>query len=824
MRISYQWLGEYVSVPDSPEETSELLTMAGLEVEGLEVHRPSLDGVIVGRVEAVRPHPNADRLTLCQVDLGGSESVQIVCGAPNVAAGQLVPVATVGTQLQLPGRDDPSRRQSVTIQRAKLMGETSEGMICAADELGVSGDHSGIMVLGVNAHPGEPLADYLTRSESQYTDVVLDLAVTPNRPDASSHIGVARDLSALQRTSLRIPEVRVPAAGSEAAEQIRVAIEVPERCGRYVAMIVRGIRVSDSPAWLQARLRAIGLRPRNNVVDVTNYVMYECGQPLHAFDYEKVGGMTIRVRLSVPREHFTTLDGKQRELPSETLMICDADRPVAIAGIMGGENSEVTEGTTDVLLESAYFEPAGIRRSARALSMQTDSSYRFERGLDPTIQSWAAARAAALIAELAGGTVVPGLVDENPVPYVRREVALRLSRIRQVLGLEVPGTTVDQLLRSIGFEVTEHGADTFRCVVPPFRPDVEREVDVIEEVARLFGYDNIPEPAQTRVPVVVPHERPADIARRASRLVLEGTGYQEVVTNSMLRSDRAWRFQDPDLSWLRGEVVETLNPISREMSALRPSLLPGVLEAMQHNRNRGWQRMRFFEFGHVFGRVAEGGTVLPGYAEEESLLVVGMGPRHEPGLYGEAESYDFFDIRGVVEELLLRLRLSDVRFEPQNGTTTVSSYHAALWRSGTCLGTLARLRDEVAAEYDLDSGVYFAELAWDRLVAASSLHVPAQYRGIARFPVVDRDLAFVVAGSQEVGEILSAIEEEGGPLLARVSVFDVYEGKGIVEGRKSVAFRLRFAADRTLTDEEVDGQIEAVVARVGRDFGADLRA
>ncbi len=417
MKISYNWLRDYVSLAQSPAEVADMLTMSGLEVDDVVEATPIPASVIIGEVESVSRHPNADRLTVCKVDVGGDTPLQIVCGAPNVAGGQRVPVAMVGTTLELPGREDPARKQPVTIRRSKIRGEESEGMICAEDELGLSDDHSGIMVLEADAPIGQPLADYL-EARGGGSDATLDVAVTPNRPDAVSHIGVARDLAALIQQPLRIPGVDLPVGSGEAANQVRVEIDAPDGCHRYVAMVVRGVRIAESPAWLQRRLTAVGLRPRNNVVDVTNYVMYECGQPLHAFDYDEIAGSTIRVRFAEPGEEVTTLDSRKRTLPDRTLLICDADRPVAIAGVMGGENSEVTESTTSVLIESAYFDPTTIRRTAKKLGLQTDASYRFERGVDSDGQLWAAARAAALIAEVAGGEIVDGAVEEEAVVVV----------------------------------------------------------------------------------------------------------------------------------------------------------------------------------------------------------------------------------------------------------------------------------------------------------------------------------------------------------------------------------------------------------------------
>lgn len=847
MKVSHNWLKAYVPHDLSPQELADALTMSGLEVEDVTPVGSPLAGVVVGEVLEVRSHPNADRLRVCSVALGGDEPVQIVCGAANVAQGQRVPVATVGTTLLLPSREHPERREPVTIRAAKLRGEASSGMICAEDELGLSDDHSGIMVLAEDAPVGTAFGEYLRSLGTELEDHVLDVSITPNRPDATSHVGIARDVSVLSNTAFALPSVSLPATGGEAARQVAVEIEesAREACPRYVAMLIRGVTVGESPAWLKRRLTAIGLRPRNNVVDVSNYVMFECGQPLHAFDFDEIAGGRIRVRLTGEEMSFTTLDGNARTVPGGTLMICDAEREVAIAGIMGGENSEVSEKTTDVLLESAYFDPSTIRRAARALGLQTDASYRFERGIDREGQLWAAARAAALIAELTGGTVVDGAVDAQALPYEPRIVSLRPARVSSLLGTEIPLEEIFRILRSIGFEVTEEdplsvaaeralegrglevqpGEVTLRCVVPSFRPDVEREVDLIEEVARLYGYDRIPEPLVTHLPRTAPQELPADVLRRNARALLVGAGYREIQTNSMLRLETARRFNVPRLSGLDegGEVVETLNPISTEMSSLRPSLLPGLLQVMGYNQNHGQRQLRFYEWGHVFRRTQRAGTTIPGYAEYESFILATSGPRSRGGWDTAEREGDFFDLKGEVTLLLEALRVPNVTMTPEYTETPITAYHLDVRSGSTFLGVIARLSEGAGDAFDLRQPVFFAELDWHTLVALAAPHVRRRYRPIGRHPVVERDVAVVVDEGQAIGPLLEAIREAAGELLHAVGVFDLYVGDRIGAGKKSVAFSLRFGADRTLRDEEVDARVRKVVRALADQFGAELR-
>lgn len=829
MKVSYNWLKQYVSTTATPSALAEALTMGGLEVEDVEHIGASLEGVVVGRVIDVRRHPNADRLTLCTVDLGAGEPVQIACGAPNVAAGQKAPVATVGTTLMLPSRDDPDDRTPVEIKKAKLRGEISEGMICAEDELGLSEDHSGIMVLPEDAEVGKPFAEYLRERGADPSDAVLDVSITPNRPDATSHIGVARDVAALTGADLETPEVTLPEAGGDAASAVIIEILTPDTCPRYVGMLVRGITVGDSPAWLKNRLTAIGLRPRNNIVDITNFVMHESGQPLHAFDFDEIAGATVRVRLTEDETPFTTLDSKERTLPAGTMMIADGERDVAIAGVMGGENSEVTAGTKNVLIESAYFDPVSIRKTAKALGLQTDASYRFERGVDRDGQVWAAARAAQLMVEIAGGEIVPGMVDAHVGPFERRVVEVRPSRVDGLLGVHVPIDTAASLLEAIGFQIERRGtADepVLACTVPTFRPDVEREVDVIEEIVRLFGFDNIPEPPRSVVPNRSPRALPEDRLRGAARALLSGTGFREIYTNSMLRRELAEQFNEPVTAGetAEGNVVETLNPISQEMAAMRPSLLPGGLQVMSFNRKHGRRLLRFFEFGHVYHRTDRRDTVVPGYAEHESLLMAVSGSAAVGGWDVDERLLDLFDLKGAVTTLLDSIRVPDLEFEPDYKQTPITSHHLTIRSGNTRIGVIARLAENVAENFDLTDPVFVAEIDWHTVVALAAPHLERRYSAVSRYPVVERDLAVIVDREQPAGPMMRTIRTAAGELLQSVDIFDLYEGDHIGEGKKSIAFSLRFSADRTLLDEEVDERVREAVKALEKHHGAGLRS
>jgi phenylalanyl-tRNA synthetase beta chain len=799
--------------------------MLGLEVDGTETVGASLDGVVVGHVLDTAPHPNADRLTLCAVDLGDAEPVQIVCGAPNVAPGQRVAVARVGTTLELPSRKDPASREPVTLSRAKIRGEVSEGMICAEDELGLGDDHSGIMVLDPDAPIGEPLEAYFRRQGRAASDTVYDVAITPNRPDATSHIGVARDVAAALGRELRLPAVDEVPAG--ASGEVSVRIEAPEACPRYVGLVVRGVQVGPSPEWLQARLRAVGLRPINNVVDVTNFVMYEVGQPLHAFDLARLAGAdghaaSIIVREAAGKERFTTLDDIERELPAGALLICDARGPVAVAGVMGGANSEVTAETTDILIESAYFEPASIRSTAKALGLQTDSSYRFERGADPRVQAWAASRAALLIAEVAGGTVADALVDAHPAPAASRELRVRHARIAAVLGQDIPAGEVERLLSAIGF-APEPDGDALRVTVPSFRPDVEREIDVIEEVARLYGYDQIALPGRMALPAIPPRtDRQRDL-RAAARDRLAGIGFRELYTNSLLPAATAEAFAVPALTGARVEAVVTANAINREMAALRPSLLPGVLGAAAYNLNRGARAIRFFEFGHVFGRGDDAEGLVDGYRERESVILAMAGEAVAGGWDQQPRPVDFFDLKGALLHLLAALGIDHPAETEDPHPDDLTAYRLTLEVEGHRIALLARTSDAVEERFELRQPVYFAEIDWTRLAALLAGRPETRYTPVSRHPAVDRDIAVTVDRDEPVGPMLETIRQQGRPLLREARVFDLYAGERIGEGQKSVAFALQFQADRTLTDKVVDKQVRRIVQALEQAHGAALR-
>ena len=816
MDCSIQWLRRYAAPQADADTIADLLTMAGLEVDGIARYGQPLDDLVIGHIEAVRSHPNADRLVLCDVALDPDTTVQVVCGAPNVAAGQRVPVAPAGTTLQLPTEKGGEERQPITLEARAIRGEMSNGMICSAHELGLTSDASGIMVLDDEAPVGMPFVEYLQAHNIARTDTVLDIDLTPNRPDAASHMGIARDLSALTGAPLHRPNADLPDEGGPVAERFSVSIADADACPRYVALCVEGVEVGPSPVWLQQRLERIGLRPRNVIVDITNFVLHECGQPLHAFDADTLHGNEIHVDTAAEDTPFTTLDDQERTCPAGTLFIRDAERPVAIAGVMGGADTEVTEDTTTVLIESAYFDPSHIRRTAKALALQTDSSYRFERGVDRDGQVWAAARAADLMVKLAGGTRVDGMIDAHPHPPEPRTATLRPARANALLGTDLALGDMQAHLESIGV-ATEVTGDVLRCTLPTWRPDLAIEEDLIEEVARLHGYDRIPRPERIQIPA-----RIADLPgserthRNEARQLLRGAGFREIYTNSMLPLEVAEQFNPHDTP-----VVETRNPISREMAALRPRLLPGGLRVLQHNHNHGQDTIRLFEFGRVMRRAtADEATQVPGTAEHEALLIAATGPDAPRHWDRAARRTDVYDLKGTVADLLSALGAT-AQFTPSTHTPRYVAYALDVTADDVALGTLACIHPETAAHYDLSEAVLVAELDWE----AVSRVVDTQpgYQPVPRVPVVERDLAVLVDADAPVGPLLETATSAGAPLVQQADLFDLYEGEGIPSGQKSVALSVRLAAAHTLTDDEIDACMGDITSALQRTHGATLR-
>jgi phenylalanyl-tRNA synthetase beta chain len=802
MRISLSWLAAYVPLP-SVDEVARRLTAVGLEVEAVERMGAALDGVVAARIVSSERHPQADKLSVCQVDDGGGP-VQVVCGATNWKVGDLVPLATPGTRMPAGHR----------IDNAKLRGVDSHGMLCSARELGLSEESSGLLILPGDTVPGTPVSRVLG-----IEDVVLEVNVTPNRPDALSHLGIAREIAAATGASVTYPEPALLQKAPPASASLRVTIEAPDRCFRYAARIVDDVRIGPSPAWLAQRLEACGVRAISNVVDATNFVLLERGQPLHAFDLEKVAGGEIVVRTARLGEKMVTLDGVERTLSPEDLVIADRDRASALAGVMGGGVSEISAGTTRVLLESAWFEPTGVRRTARRHGLHTEASHRFERGVDPEGVVAALDRCAALIAELSGGVVRRGSVDSHPHRRKPVDVVLPWARPGEVLGMPVSRKEARTALLALGFELRATGprSGTFR--VPSWRLDVSREEDLIEEIIRLRGYDAIPEtlpPIASDTPVA---PRIALVTERA-RQALEGAGFSEAVNFSFVAP--------ADLAPLasggpRGIALQ--NPISADLAVMRSSLVPSLLKGLAYNRRQRVEDVRLYELASIYLPRPAGATGDAPAHEELRLAGIASGRRHPVGWSAGGEPVDFHDLKGALEALLETLGIDGVRWV-HGGASWLHPRSASTveWRdpegATRALGVAGEVHPRVAGAFDLPRGVYAFDLSFEELVRAATL--VRGHADVPRFPAVLRDLAVVVADEVAARAVLDAVRGE--PLVEDVTLFDVYRGAPIPDGKKNLAMAIRYRApDRTLTDAEADTAHGRIVERLRGEVAAELR-
>lgn len=802
MKFSLSWLRQYVDVTLSATELADALTMAGLEVEGLTDRYDFLNSVVAGRIDTITPHPNADRLRLCAVS-AGSETVHLVCGAQNITEGMMVPLA-------LPGTEMPDGK---VLQAGVIRGEASNGMLCSEKELGLGEGKSGIMALDQSVTPGTPLNQVLSLS-----DPVFEIGLTPNRPDCASIIGIAREVAAIQGTTVRIPEVSFSETAEDVQKHTSVEILDADKCPRYAAKLIFDVTVAPSPAWLQDRLKSIDLKPINNIVDITNFVMMETGQPLHAFDFDQLAGRRIVVKTAGDGDKFTSLDSKARTMDSEMLMICDADKPVGIAGVMGGENSEISDASKHVLLESAYFAPDSIRRTAKTLGLSTDASYRFERGVDPLGTTYAIERAAALMEELGSGKKVSGTLDVNPKPAVPVTLTLSVSATNRLLGTEIPTDTIAGCLTALGFGVTVMDKDTLSVDVPSFRVDVSRPQDLMEEVARHHGYDNIPVSA----PAITADTRPLSPARELrirTRRIFTGLGFSEALNYSFI-SDTACDKLELATDDPRRRHVAILNPLSEDQGVMRTSILPGLLENMRRNTGQQEKNLKLFEVGNVF--LPQDGEVLP--KEVETLGALWTGTKSAGHWQSKSEPCDFFDLKGAVESFLADLAIQDVSFapaDPSNAPYLRKGYGAEIRVAGTPVGVMGEMHPSVLKNFDLKQTAFVLELSLAELL--SRLGGTRQYTQLPVFPSTSRDITLIVAGDTAAGELIGSIHAMDEPLMENSWVFDVYEGKPIPEGKRSVSIRSVFRAqDRTLDDETVNAAHKRISDHLMQKFDVEL--
>lgn len=803
MRVSIGWLRELVDVDMPTAELTDLLDMTGTKVEAVHTLGAAIDGVFVGRILTKERHPDADTLWVTTVDIAGSEPLQIVCGAQNFEANDKVPVAVVGATLP----------NGMTIKRAKLRGVVSEGMNCSPIELGIGAEASGLLILPADAPVGTPFAEYRGMA-----DTVLELEVTPNRPDCLSMAGVAREVGAVTGMPPRLPGGKPEESGQPAAERVSVTIEDPELCPRYTARLVTGVRIGPSPEWLVERVTAAGARPISNIVDITNYVMFEMGQPLHAFDAATLGvaggKIAIGVRVARAGETLTTLDGVKRDLAADTLMITDPSGVVALAGVMGGETTEVSDSTVDILLEAACFRPASVGRTSRRLGLVSEASQRFERGVDPNGCAAGVDRAAQLMAEIAGGTVAPGVVDAYPKTIEPLTLSLRMAKVNSLLGTELTAADVTGILERLRLGVTAEG-DVLRVTVPTFRPDLLREVDLIEEVVRVHGMGNVVStlPAgRGRVGGLTVDQRRRERVGEA----LRAAGLNEALT---------WAFSDPTdaqrVGWTFGpdeQPVRLLNPMSVEQSVLRFSTLPGLLRAVSNNQRKGVTDVHLYEIGAVW-------WTSPGRKQPKERTVLSgalAGSWDRPGWNDKPPVLDFFDGKGAVQTVAEELGIAKWRVRAADLPWLQPGRSAEVLVGGDVVGWLGEVHPGVLDAYECTGPVTVFELQMKPLLKAA--REVREFIDIPRFPAVKIDLAIVVPEDVTVERVEQAIRSAGGKLLEDARLFDVYRGMGVEAGKKSLAFSLAYRdPERTLTDDEVAVAHEKVVRKVTGAVGGELR-
>lgn len=820
MNISYNWLKEYLDFDLQPDEVAAALTSIGLETGGVEevqTIKGGLEGLVIGEVLTCEDHPNSDHLHITTVNVGGEAPLQIVCGAPNVAAGQKVVVAVNGTKLY-------DGDQCFTIKKSKIRGVESNGMICAEDEIGIGTDHSGIIVLPADAVVGTLAKDYYNVK----SDYVLEVDITPNRVDATSHYGVARDLAAYLKqagkpAALRLPSVEAFKIDDE-TPAIEVVVENEEACLRYSGVTIKGVTVKESPEWLQNRLRVIGLRPINNVVDVTNFILHELGQPLHSFDAAKIKGNKVVVKAVEAGTKFVTLDGVERTLTDRDLMICNTEEPMCIGGVFGGLDSGVNEQTTDVFLESACFHPTWIRKTARRFGLNTDASFRFERGLDPNNTIYVLKRAALLIQELAGGKITGAIQDVYPKVVEPYRVEVSYAKINSLIGKEIPVETVKSIVDSLEMKIESETAEGLCLRVPVYRIDVQRDVDVIEDILRIYGYNNVE--FNEEVKACLSYQTPTDHSYKMQNLISEqlcGCGFNEIMNNSLTRS----AYYSDLTVYPEKNCVRLMNPLSADLNVMRQTLLFGGLESAEHNMKRRRGNIRFYEFGNCYQydetKKKEGET-LAGFSEDYRLGIWLAGNRVENSWAHPNEKTTVYELKAYVENVLSRLGLNLGKLV--FGILTDDIYSAGLsitTQSGRRLGSLGIVSKKILKAMDIDVEVYFAELSWTALMKETKKN-KVTYTEISKFPAVKRDLALLLDKSVAFADIEKIAGESERKLLKSVTLFDVYEGKNLPAGKKSYAVSFFLQDDnKTLNDKQIDAIMKKIQTNLEQKLGAQLR-
>ncbi len=809
MKVTLNWLKQYVDFNWPPEELTERLTMLGLEVEGVQKISGAFDGIVVAQVVTRDKHPNADKLSLCRVNDGTGER-QIVCGAQNFKAGDKVPLILPGASLP----PKPGEKESFTIKVGKIRGVESHGMLCSPQELGLPDQVDGLLILREDAKVGQPFGEYLGRSGS---DVVYDLEVTPNRPDLNSVIGIAREIAAVTGNELKIPVIQFLNTESEPiGGLLSVQNDEPELCPRYTARIVRKVKVGPSPDWLRSTLEKVGIRSINNVVDITNYVMLESGQPLHAFDYHLLKSSDaspskIIIRRANEGEKFTTLDGKERTLTNQMLLIADETKALALAGVMGGKNSEINDNTMDVLIESAAFKPQNIRATSKKLELRTDSSYRFERGGDVGICDWASRRAAQLICDLTGGQVLGHSIDNFTNQAAPKKLTLHFSKTQSLLGIAIPHPEQIASLAKLGLKIIEQTPGICTFEIPSWRVDLKREVDLIEEVGRLYGIDKIPSTPLRGALGFNAFDSVYDQIAEARR-ILTGLGLSEAQGQTLIAKSEA-RSQKSE------ELVALANPLSSDMDVLRPSLLPGLIHSLRHNVARKNYDVVLFEIGRVFAQAN-------GQAKEERHIAIALTGQRNTAFWSGNDreaKFDAYDLKGLLEEFLEQFGLRGITFTRRTESTALLLESAGIALGGKlALGEVGQLLPALAKQYDLRDSVLLAELNLDLLLSKRN---PAKsFKALPQFPSIRRDVAMLVPEATTHEAVLQSVKQTKPANLEAVELFDVFRGKNVPEGQKSLAYAFTYrAADKTLTDAEVNAAHEKVVAQFKQSLGATMR-
>ncbi|MGK9117019.1 phenylalanine--tRNA ligase subunit beta [Olivibacter jilunii] len=797
MKISYNWLKQFISTDKNPNELSQILTDIGLEVEGVEEIQGipgGLTGLVIGEVKTCQQHPNADRLRITTVDVGEASLLHIVCGAPNVAAGQKVVVATVGTTVY------PLEGEPFKINKSKIRGEVSEGMICAEDEIGLGKSHEGIMVLPADAPVGSLAKDFFGVKD----DYCFEIGLTPNRADAASHLGVARDVAAVLRQEVKLPDISSFKAGS--GRLMPVTVNNTNACKRYSSLSISGVKVADSPEWLQEKLRAIGLRPINNIVDVTNYVLHELGQPLHAFDADKVAGSHIIVRNAKEGEAFVTLDEVERKLSAEDLMICDEEKPLCIAGVFGGLNSGVTGTTMNVFLESAYFDAVSIRKSSKRHNLKTDASFRFERGTDPDMTVYALKRAALLMVEVAGGEISSEISDIYPAPVKPFVFEVNPDNVRRLIGKNITDENIVDILQALQIQVASKDAGVLTVYVPPYKVDVTREVDITEEVLRIYGYNNIEMKQQIKASLNTSAKPDKEVIQNLVADTLIANGFIEILSNSLTK-----------LAYADNEetVVKILNPLSSDLDVMRQNLLFSALEAVAYNQKRKNPDLKLFEFGKTYHMVD--GV----YEEEQQLSLTITGAQHTQQWNQPSQPVSFYDIKAAVDALVKRLNIRDLKTEDLESAHF--SYGLQYVKGQKTLVKFGAVSTKALKKADVNGTVYYAVFNWELLLKAIRKN-KITYKEVAKFPAVRRDLSLLIDQQVTFDALKNIAERTERKLLKSVGVFDVYVGDKLPAGKKSYALSFELQdEEKTLTDKQIDSVIQKLILNFEKEVGAEIR-